>query len=134
MRVSQFKDFNQRFEFLKSKPPVNADTLQVCEHRRVVITYIEWPTALPLLTALLIARSATHQDNAQSLVIQIALSDRSLDNFAEQSRQSLEDRYYDGPIVTRCLRGKIRYHRPLRRGRYANMPMGRSQANSHLEL
>jgi hypothetical protein len=24
MHVSQFKDFNQRFEFLKSKPPLNA--------------------------------------------------------------------------------------------------------------
>jgi hypothetical protein len=24
MRVSQFKDLNQRFEFLKSKPPLNA--------------------------------------------------------------------------------------------------------------
>jgi hypothetical protein len=24
MRVSQFKDFNQQFEFLKSKPPLNA--------------------------------------------------------------------------------------------------------------
>ena len=23
MRVSRFKDFNQQFEFLKSKPPVN---------------------------------------------------------------------------------------------------------------
>jgi hypothetical protein len=24
MRVSQFKDFNQQFDFLKSKPPLNA--------------------------------------------------------------------------------------------------------------
>jgi hypothetical protein len=41
MRVSQFKDFNQRFEFLKSKTASKCDTLQVCEHRRVVITMLQ---------------------------------------------------------------------------------------------
>ena len=41
MRVSQFKDFNQRFEFLKSKPPLNAIRYRYMNHGRVVIKVLQ---------------------------------------------------------------------------------------------